>query len=333
MTSHDELRSARFRREREASWRRLEALLPSQGGSLDKLTPPERRELPSLYRSALSSLSVARATTLDDSLIKYLETLASRAYIAIYAPRKPLSEILSGLVQKELPCVVRGSWGLMSIATLAICLGMVVGWLLVTAHPESFFGIVPAGLVEGRSPFASTKMLLDSLYYDAQANDPRLKAFAMSLYVNNASVAILAFALGFALGVPTVCLLFYNGAMLGAFVAVYAGRDLGVDFIAWLAVHGTTEMGAVILAGAAGLALGNAVLFPTDRQSRLASLLVNGRRATILAVGALGMLVVAAVLEGIVRQSLNDRSLRLGLGGAIAMAWCAYFALAGRRPT
>ena len=60
------LKSYEFRREREASWRRLERLVSFvERGSLDALSDRERIELPMLYRSTLSSLSVARSISLD----------------------------------------------------------------------------------------------------------------------------------------------------------------------------------------------------------------------------------------------------------------------------
>jgi len=68
------LKSHRFRQEREAEWRKLEDILArAEASSAAKLSDEEIIALPVLYRSALSSLSVARAISLDQSLIAYLE--------------------------------------------------------------------------------------------------------------------------------------------------------------------------------------------------------------------------------------------------------------------
>ena len=56
------------------------------------LTPEDLERLPLLYRSALSSLSVARAIALDRYLLLYLEDLALRAYLVVYGPRSGLLE-------------------------------------------------------------------------------------------------------------------------------------------------------------------------------------------------------------------------------------------------
>src|SRR5262249_53567298 len=73
--SADSLRQsmAGFRSDREADWKAFEALLArAEARSPKALTEEELLSLPILYRSALSSLSVARATSLDNALIAYL---------------------------------------------------------------------------------------------------------------------------------------------------------------------------------------------------------------------------------------------------------------------
>ena len=80
---------------------------------------------------------------------------------------------------------------------------------------------------------------------------------------------MLCFALGFALGVPTLLLLIQNGLMLGAFIALYDSRGLGFEIVGWLMIHGVTELGAIVLCGAAGLMLGYAIAC-SRRASRLA---------------------------------------------------------------
>src|SRR5262245_65695142 len=96
---------------------------------------------------------------------------------------------------------------------------------------------------------------------------------------------MLCFALGFALGVPTLFFLVQTGLMAGAFVALYDRRGLGIDIIGWMMIHGVTEFGAILLCGAAGLMLGYAIALPGER-SRLANLAQHGPRAPVVPMGA-----------------------------------------------
>src|SRR5271156_1385851 len=90
------LKSFRFRAEREADWRRLETLLnKAEGRSAAALSDEELLAMPVLYRATLSSLSVARATSLDQSLVDYLESLATRAYFFVYGTRAGPAQRLS----------------------------------------------------------------------------------------------------------------------------------------------------------------------------------------------------------------------------------------------
>ncbi|MBL0965325.1 MAG: stage II sporulation protein M, partial [Blastomonas sp.] len=75
------LRSDRFRLEREGDWQRLDAMVTAmEKGKLRKLSDDDVMALPVLYRNLLSSLSIARESSLDAGLIAYLESLTLRAY-------------------------------------------------------------------------------------------------------------------------------------------------------------------------------------------------------------------------------------------------------------
>ncbi|MEM9429830.1 MAG: stage II sporulation protein M, partial [Pseudomonadota bacterium] len=88
MSGPDEaLRSARFRSEREAGWTRLDALVTKvERRGLARLDYDEAEELAGLYRNTVNALSLAREISLDRALLTYLEALAARAYLAVYAP-------------------------------------------------------------------------------------------------------------------------------------------------------------------------------------------------------------------------------------------------------
>ena len=162
---------------------------------------------------------------------------------------------------------------------------------------------------------------------DFRLND--LQFFPSFLFPNNAGIGLLAFALGFAFGVPTLLLLFYNGSMVGALFAVYAIRGMGADMGAWLAIHGTTEILAILICGAGGLMLGQAVAFP-GRLSRLDNLSNTGRNAAQMLVVAIIMLFVAAFLEGFGRQIIQDMLLRYMPGLIMLGLWLLWFLAGGR---
>lgn len=317
------LKSQRFRRAREDDWRRLERLMDkAEKGSLSKLTDAEILAVPTLYRSTLSALSVARETSLDQGLIAYLETLSARAYFFVYGSRSTLQDRLAAFFRTDWPAAVRGLWRETLFSGALMVLGALVAAWLVSAEPEWFYAFVPGELSGGRDPAASTETLRATL--DGADNADGLSVFAAFLFTHNAQIALLAFALGFALCLPTALLVLYNGATLGAFFTLFASRGLGVELGGWLLIHGVTELFAVILAGAAGLRIGWSVAFPGQKR-RLDAVMDAGRTAGVAMGGVVVMLLLAGLLEGFGRQLIADTALRYIVAAATAVLWGAYF--------
>lgn len=317
------LKSQRFRQEREADWKRLEKLMDrAEKGSARKLSDADILAIPVLYRSTLSALSVARETSLDRALIGYLETLCARAYFFVYGSRSTLSGRLKSFFQKDWPAAVQATWKETCVSGLLMLGGAVAAAVLVGQEPDWFYAFVPGELAGGRDPAASTETLRATLAGEDSSGG--LSAFATFLFTHNAQVALLAFALGFALCIPTGLLVLYNGATLGAFVTLFASRGLGVEVGGWLLIHGVTELFAVILAGAAGLKIGWAVAFPGDRD-RLDAAAEAGRTAATVMGGVVVMLFVAGLLEGFGRQLIESTPIRYGVAATTALIWGLYF--------
>lgn len=316
-------------RAREADWKRLEDILArAERRRARRLSDADLLDLPALYRSALSSLSVARETSLDLDLVRYLEALSLRAYFFIYGVRTTPGRRLGAFLRRDWPDAVRSLWRETLVALLLTLLGVAAGWLLVRADPIWFEAFVPGDLAGGRDFSASTAELRGTLYDGGDGG--ALGAFATFLFTHNSQVAIFAFALGFAFGVPTALLLLYNGATLGAFLALFASRGLGAELGGWLIIHGSTEIFAIVLAGAAGLHIGWAVVTPGVR-TRLEAARDAGRTAATAMVGVVLMLLAAGLLEGFGRQLVRHDGLRYAIGlGALGL-WLLFFYLPRRR--
>ena len=66
-------------------------------------------------------------------------------------------------------------------------------------------------------------------------------------------------------------------------------------------IHGTLEISAIVLAGAAGLVLGNSMLFPKT-YTRIQALTKSAKDGCKIAIGMVPILLVAAFLEGFVTR-------------------------------
>ena len=317
------LKSQRFRQEREADWRRLEHLMDKvERGSAASLTDEEILAVPVLYRATLSSLSVARATSLDRSLIDYLETLTSRAYFFVYGARSTVASRVSSFFVRDWPLAVQAVWRETAVSAVFFALGILAAWLLVAQDPDWYYAFVPQGLAGGRDPTASTESLRATLYDGG--GESGLSVFATALFTHNSQVSLLEFALGFAFGVPTAVLEVYNGTIFGAFMALYSSRGLGFELGGWLMIHGVTELFAGVLAGAAGFRIGWAIAFPGTR-TRLEAAAQAGRTAAMVMAGVVVMLFFAGLLEGFGRQLITSDWARYGIAAATGAMWLLYF--------
>jgi uncharacterized membrane protein SpoIIM required for sporulation len=150
-------------------------------------------------------------------------------------------------------------------------------------------------------------------------------AMATVIFTNNIRVAFFAFAGGVLFGLGTVYVLVSNGLMLGGVLG--AAQFYGVAPLLWafISPHGYLELSCIVIAGAAGLMLGDALLRPGLLMRREA-LPRAARQAIELVLGAAPVLVVAGLIEGNVSPNeavpiavklVLGPLLGLGLGAAL----------------
>jgi len=325
------LKSSEFRRGREQSWRELESLIDrAEQRGVHALSLEEMQRLPILYRAALSSLSVARAIALDRDLLLYLESLALRSFLWVYAPRVSLIEALRAFFGRELPAAVRSARWHILLAAVCMVVGTMAGYMLVAQDESWFSSLVPSGLAGGRGPASTQADLRDKeIFAPWPGVIESFGLFANFLFSHNTTVGILAFGLGLAAGIPTIILTVYQGLPLGAMLALHHHRELGLDFLGWLSIHGITELAALTLFSAGGLLIAEKIIFP-GRYSRIKNLSLHGRIAGQIAAGAVVMLFVAAILEGGLRQLVQSTPWRFVIGFSVGILWLVYFSWSGR---
>ena len=126
--------------------------------------------------------------------------------------------------------------------------------------------------------------------------------FSATLITNNTKVSILALALGVTWGIGTLILLFYNGVVLGAVIFDYVHAGQSVFLMGWLLPHGVIEIPAILIAGQAGLLLGQALIGWNSKENlpqRIRS--VTGSLVTLIS-GAALLLIWAGLVEAFFSQ-------------------------------
>ena len=127
--------------------------------------------------------------------------------------------------------------------------------------------------------------------------------FAMfaQIAANNIYVSLAIFVCGIFFSVGSVYFLFQNGLMLGSFEYYFFSKGLGLQSVLVIWIHGTLEISSIIVAGAAGLVLGNSLLFPKT-YTRFESLKKGAKDGMKLALGLVPIFITAAFFEGFVTR-------------------------------
>jgi uncharacterized membrane protein SpoIIM required for sporulation len=154
--------------------------------------------------------------------------------------------------------------------------------------------------------------------------------FATEVLINNIQVSFFAFAAGVLFGIGSVFILVYNGANVGIALGLFIEAGQQSRFWGLILPHGLLEISAVIIAGAAGMTLGWALVAPGER-SRSDAFTDAARRSVVVILGLMLAFIIAGIIEGFVTPSSLPTGARVGVGAAVELAFVAYVVSFGRR--
>jgi uncharacterized membrane protein SpoIIM required for sporulation len=312
----------RFIARNAPTWDRLGELSSRAGRGLRRLTPAEVDELVETYQRVSSHLSHARVAYRDPALTARLTRLVGQANGVIYASRSRTLRAVGDFFVWRFPAAVwqSGRFVAASAALLLVPALAVGAWLAVSDEA-----------LEASAPDAVREAYLAEDFEDYYSSEPASQ-FATEVTVNNIQVAFTAFASGVLLCVPAALLLAYNGANLGFAGGLFADAGELGTFFGLILPHGLLELTAVVIAGAAGLRLGWAVIAPGDR-TRGRALGEEARRAGVIALGLALAFAVAGLIEGFVTGRGAPTALRLAIGVAAWLAFATWVVVQGRAAT
>lgn len=322
------LAEAAFTDKRRGDWQALEALTQrAQTRRIRKLDPEEVRRLAPLYRDTCADLSRAQASHYSAALVDYLQALSASAHGVLYsAPAKgriaQRARAHAHAVWVAFPRAVRRHWRSMAIAFLLFFVPFFGGFVGAWVDPTYAFKIAPEPML---------RQLTESYRQGfSTGRDAGQDTFMAGFYVyNNVGIALRCFALGVLGGLGSAVYLVYNGLATGAIMGYVASQGAGDNILTFVVGHSTFELGAIVIAGGAGLSLGWSMVSP-GRVTRIASLQAVAKDLVVIVSGAAFMLLLAALIEGYWSASGLSSTLKRSIGGAFFVTILAYLALVGR---
>lgn len=313
---------------RQADWAAWDDWLNGlSAGARDRL-PFVAKELPHRFRELAHDLSIAQDREYSSLLIDSLHKRVLRAQQHIYGAQPRLRHAWLTFFLARLPALVRSEWPFVLPALLLFFVPLAAYIPIAHYWPESVYLVLP-------SDFAAQ---MEEMYAPDARRIGRLARYAgddfwmLGSYIwNNVRLDFQCFAGGLLFGVGSVFYLLYNGLVIGA-TAGHLTRLGYVDtFWGFVAGHSSLELIGAVLAGAAGLRVGYALIAPGNR-SRLSALKGSARVAVRMLCGAAALTFCAAFVEAFWSPlSSVPAAIKYAVGGGLWLLLLAYFLFAGRR--
>lgn len=269
-------------------------------------------------------LAYARTFYPKSNTSRYLNGVTTLFHQKIYRNKKEKSGRIWSFWQFELPYLFKQYHRQLLYAFLFFIVFCFLG-ALSAKYDDSFLRVViPNGdeyvnqtleNIEKGDPFAIYKHENSAVMF-------------FGIAFNNIKVAFLAFVYGIFFSIGTVLMIMQNGIMVGAFLQFFFTRGLGQQAILAIFIHGTIELSVIVIAGCAGLIMGNSILFPKT-YSRWDSILKGGRDGVKIVIGLVPFFLLAAFLESFVTRHYQEMpswsKLTILIGSLALIIW--YFIL------
>lgn len=252
-------------------------------------------ELSDLYIEITDDLSYSKTFYPESNTTIYLNTLASKAHHKIYKTQKESKHRLYNFFTTNFPLEFVNYQREVGIAFIVFLVFTIIGAFSASQDGnfvrlilgDSYVNMTLQNIEKG-DPMAVYKVQGESLMF-------------LAITINNIKVAMYAFVSGLFFSVGTLYVMMRNGIMLGSFLYFFAERDLLWESFRTIWIHGTIEISVIIIAGCAGLVVGNSILFPKT-YTRLASFKKGLKSGLKIMLSTIPFFIVAGFLEGFVTR-------------------------------
>jgi uncharacterized membrane protein SpoIIM required for sporulation len=228
-----------------------------------------------------------------DPLVPRLEGLVARGRSLVYGSSEGRSGVVA-FFKRDYWVMVAARPLILAAAALLLVVPSLLGALWASSDPATAAGVLPAEFSSEDDEGPEGTDL--GLAIEEQA------AFSTLIFTNNIQVTFMAFAAGIVFAIGTGVVLLYNGLILGVVAGLGAGSGRGRLVYELVVAHGVLELSCIVVAAAAGMRMGWALVEPGNRP-RTKALAENAREGVLIVIGTAPWLVVAGLVEGFITPS------------------------------
>lgn len=255
-------------------------------------------ELAKRFTYLIDDLGYAKTHYPKSNTVKYINSMASDIYLSIYKNKKENSNRIVDFFKTEVPLIAFKHRNILLYSFLFFTIFMAIGVFAAWKDPDFISSILGDGYVEMTE--SNIKNGKPFGVYDSE------NEFIMFLRIafNNIKVSLYCFSMGIFVSIGTLYILISNGLMVGVFEQMFIQHGLGTKWLLVVMIHGTLELSSIVIAGAAGMIMGNSILFP-GTYSRKTSFMRGAKDGLKIIIATIPILAVAAFFESYVTRYEN----------------------------
>lgn len=282
------MKEASFVRQNKEKWKKYQE-------QLQHISEQSPDTLADIYIDVTNDLSFAQSHFPNSRIAYYLNNLSSRLHQYINRKKKEKLSRFVTFWKYEIPEVMYQSRKELLYSFIIFAASMLIG-VFSSMNDEGF-----VRLIMGDSYVDMTLRNIANEDPMAVYKDSHQGTMFMGITFNNIRVSFIVFIYGIFTSIASAYILVRNGIMIGCFQYFFYEHGLLWDSFLTIWIHGTLEISAIIVAGAAGILMGNGWLFP-GTYSRMASFRRSAKRGAKIIVGTIPIFIVAGFLESFVTR-------------------------------
>jgi uncharacterized membrane protein SpoIIM required for sporulation len=243
------------------------------------------------YRLLAHDLARARRFMPNSRAREFLEAAYAQAHATLHKTASHPGYALWSLFRDQIPAAVSSLRPHILWVTSLFIMTILAGAWMVHRYPELI------------NLFASPDLIATvdrgELWTDSLLNVFPSSVLSLRILTNNIVVSLSAYCAGFLFGLGTLYIIGLNGLTLGAIFAFTAQHGLDGQLFRFVVAHGCVELSVMCLSGAAGAAVGEALIRPTTPR-RARSFQLAALRSGRVMIACVALLIGAGFIEGYV---------------------------------
>ena len=280
-----------FIRKNIDKWKEIE----KSADNPDSISPDE---MASNYTELVADLSFAQTHYPDSKITQYLNVLASAVHNSIYRNKREKWSRIKTFFTEEMPRTMYESRPELLTSFIIFVVSVAIGVISTIGNPDFPRAILGDYYVE-----MTLRNIENGVPMDVYNSEEEASMF-VAIGFNNLWVDIITFVMGLFTAFGTGLIILINGVMVGCFTTFFAQHSLFLESSLSIWLHGTLEMSAMVVVGAAGIILGNGWMFP-GTYSRAHSFRMAAKRGLKIIICIFPITLVAAYIESFITRHVE----------------------------